>query len=144
VERPVYALPPLFHAVLRRHEVSIELGTPTDAATYLCYRHRPHATMDSPYCPGDLSHVIEAEQPTRSAVSLQAGTDAPKQGSSVGAGEVFIHLLFEAHVTNHRSIPSSEHTDIWFSFVAFRGTPETHCRVSSCSTIVCSFLLPTT
>jgi hypothetical protein len=30
-----------------------------------------------------------------------------------------MHLLFKAQVTNHRSIPFFEHTDIGFSFVAF-------------------------
>ena len=105
VEGSVYALPPLLHTCLSGHEVSIELRTSAYATRYLSYWHCPHASIDSPHCPGDLSRVIEAEQSTGSAVSLQAGTDAPKQGSSAGAGEVFIHLLFEAHVTNHLPIP---------------------------------------
>jgi hypothetical protein len=68
--------PPLFHTSLGGHKVSIELRASTYAAPYLCYRNRPQASIDSPHRPRELSEIIEAEQPTRSAVPSQTGTEA--------------------------------------------------------------------
>src|ERR687897_577311 len=102
VEGQVYALPPFFHARLSRQEVSVKLRTPADAASYLYYRHRPHASMDSPHCPGDLSDIIEAQQPIRSVASSQTSTDSPEQCLTAREAEVFIHLHFEVHVADHR------------------------------------------
>src|SRR5918997_5879058 len=105
MEDLVYALPPLFHVSPGGHEVSIELRTPADAAPYLCYWHCPHASIDPPQCPRDLSEIIEAEQSIRSVVPLQAGPHPPKQRPSEGAGEVRVYLLLQVHVPNHRRNP---------------------------------------
>src|SRR5918998_5145970 len=99
---PVYALPPPPHARLGGHEVSIELRTPSDAAPYLPHRHRPHASIDSRRCSGDLSEIIEAQQPIRCIVTSQAGSHPPKQRSSAGIGEVPLYLLFPVWVSHHR------------------------------------------
>jgi hypothetical protein len=108
VEGAVYAFPPLFHAPPGWHEVSIKLRTSSDAASYLPNRHRPDASIDPPDSPGDLSEIIEAQQPIPSGISSQAGTDPSEERPSAGAGEVRVYLLFQVHVTNHRSNPFSE------------------------------------
>src|SRR5215203_166613 len=58
--------------------VSIELRTAAYAAPYLDKRHCHEASINPPHCSGDLSDIIEAEQPTRSDISSQAGTDPPE------------------------------------------------------------------
>jgi hypothetical protein len=105
MEGPVYALPPLPHARLGGHEVSIELGTPANAATYLSYWHRPHAPIDPPHCPGDLSDLVEAQQSVSSVVSSQSAPHPPKQCPSACIGEVRVYLHFQVHMSNHRLDP---------------------------------------
>src|SRR5215203_5721358 len=115
MEGPVYALPPLPHALLGWHEVSIELGTSTYATAYLSYWHRPHAPIDPRHCPRDLPEIIEAEQPFRSVDSLQASPNSPKQRSSAGTGEVRVYLHFQVHVPNHRRNPFLGLSDLSWS-----------------------------
>jgi hypothetical protein len=157
VECQVYALPPLLHARLGGHEASIELRAAADAAPYLVHWHRPHAPINLRICLGDHFEIIEAEQqPMGGIVSSQAGPHPPKQRPSAGAREVCLYLFFQAHVTNHRShslVRRDVHVvrvgaeaaceesggltqttlgspiTLTFSFVAFCGTPEVHCRV---------------
>src|SRR5918998_4039528 len=106
MEGPVYALPPLPHASPGGHEVSIELGTSTDATAYQFHWHRPHAPMDPPHRPWDLAEVIEAEKnPFRSVLSSQAVPHPPKQRLAAGAAEVRVYLFLQVHVPNHRRNP---------------------------------------
>src|SRR5918998_5794647 len=115
MEGSVYSLPPLPHALLGWHEVSIELGTSTYAAAYLSYWHRPQAPMDPPHCPRDLPEIVEAEQPFRSVVSLQANPHLPKQCLPAGTGEVRVYLHFQVHVPNHRLDPFLGLSDLSWS-----------------------------
>src|SRR5215218_5793177 len=64
MEGPVYALPPLPHALLGWHEVSIELGTSTYATAYLSYWHRPHAPIDPRHCPGIFLRLSKQSSPS--------------------------------------------------------------------------------
>src|SRR5918998_1045652 len=115
MEGSVYTLPPLPHARLGWHEVSIELEASTYAAPYLSYWHRPHAPIDPPHCPWDLSDLIKAEQPFRSGVTSQSGPNPPKQRPSAGAREVRVYLHFQVHVPNHRLDPFLGLSDLSWS-----------------------------
>jgi hypothetical protein len=171
VEGPVYALPPLLDARLGGHEVSIELRTSADAAAYLCYRHRPRASIGPPHCcTRDHFEIIEAEQPIRDIVSSQADPHLPKPRPSKGAGEVRLYQIFKAHVTAIGHTLSSGKRSTKFelarkqrarrpaasprrslgspitlivSFVAFCGAPEARCHALSCSNVVCANRLAT-
>ena len=104
VEGPVYAFPPLFCARPDGHEAPIELRAPAYAAPYLPQRHRPHASIDPPNCPGDFPDLVEEQQLTRSAIaSPQACAGLPEQGLPAGQAEVSVHPLFQVHVADHRS-----------------------------------------
>jgi hypothetical protein len=169
VEGPVYALPPLLDARLGGHEVSIELRTSADAAAYLCYRHRPRASIGPSHCcTRDHFEIIEAEQqPIRDIVSSQADPHLPKPRPSKGAGEVRLYQIFKAHITAIGHTLSSGKRSTKFelarkqrarrpaasprrslgspitlivSFVAFCGAPEARCHALSCSNVVCSYL----
>jgi hypothetical protein len=99
VEGTVYLLPPLPHARLGWHKVSVELRTTADAAPYLSNRHGPDASVNPCRCPRDFSEIIEAQQLIRSTISSQTGTDPPEERPPTGAGEVNVHLPFDVYVT---------------------------------------------